>query len=329
MSIDLSNLPDDVLSYTNDRLYTFVEESLGHDEMMVIKIQSINNVRALINVPDIMAFFNFNSKEINALKERVCFVDEDKKLFLVEAGIKANIANLVLLLKEKANKETKRAKNRKPSSTSLQTSTQANNNQSILSTSNLSDVTIINSQLTPVISTTPELNSPNYYIHKICENIDNYCVNTFNNITLTNDVDYKIFMNVLNPSIDGTITCGCKTNIKLIFRSKSNAFQLSAYFKHIKKSRCIMMKKKRQGLNNVSNVNKSLLDVASQENNTSTASNIQNVPDEEIVDDGDESSQMVINDSITTVSNSHGRKRSLQSRSTSSITKKKTNHYSE
>ncbi|UJR29459.1 hypothetical protein I4U23_010671 [Adineta vaga] len=208
MPIDLSKLPDDVLSYTNDRLYTFIEETLGLDEMMVIKIQSINNVRALMNVPDIMAFFSFNSKEIIALKKRVCFVDEDNNLFLVKAGIKTNIENLVSSLRKKKNKETKRTKNHKPSSTSLQTSTQSNNDQSILSTSNVSDLTSINSQLTPLISTTPKINSPNYYIQKICDNIDKYCVNTFRSITLTNDVDYKIFMNMLNASTDGTITCG-------------------------------------------------------------------------------------------------------------------------
>ena len=60
MPIDLNNLSDDVLSYCNDRLYTFIEENLGVDEMMLIKMQSINNVRTLKNVSDIMAFLCFN-----------------------------------------------------------------------------------------------------------------------------------------------------------------------------------------------------------------------------------------------------------------------------
>jgi hypothetical protein len=87
MPIDLSNISDDVLSYSNDHLYTFIEESLGTDEMMLIKIQSINNVRALLNVPDLMAFLSFNSKEIVALKQRICFIDEDNERFMVKAGI--------------------------------------------------------------------------------------------------------------------------------------------------------------------------------------------------------------------------------------------------
>ena len=73
MLIDLNNLSDDVLSYCNDRLYTFIEENLGVDEMMLIKMQSINNVRTLINVPDIMALLCFNSKEIIEFKSRICF----------------------------------------------------------------------------------------------------------------------------------------------------------------------------------------------------------------------------------------------------------------
>jgi hypothetical protein len=108
MSIDLSNISDDVLSYSNDHLYTFIEESLGTDEMMLIKIQSINNVRALLNVPDLMGFLSFNSKEIVALKQRICFIDEDNERFMVKAGIKTNIDDLVLALKEKKkNKQNK------------------------------------------------------------------------------------------------------------------------------------------------------------------------------------------------------------------------------
>ena len=104
MPFDLNNLSDDVLSYCNDRLYTFIEENLGVNETMLIKMQSINNVRTLINVPDIMAFLCLNSKEIIELKSRICFIDEDNKRFMVKAGIKTNIDSLISALKEKRKK---------------------------------------------------------------------------------------------------------------------------------------------------------------------------------------------------------------------------------
>ncbi|CAF4870296.1 unnamed protein product [Rotaria sp. Silwood2] len=111
MSIDLNNLSDDLLSYRNDRLYTFIEENVGIDEMMIIKMQSINNVRILINVPDIMAFLSFNSKEIIEIKSRICFIDEDNKRFMVKAGIQINLDNLISVLKDKRKKTNKTNKN--------------------------------------------------------------------------------------------------------------------------------------------------------------------------------------------------------------------------
>ncbi len=321
MPIDLSNLSDDVLSYSNDRLHTFIEESLGTDEMMLIKIQSINNVRALLNVPDLMAFLSFNSKEVVALKQRICFIDEDNKRFMIKAGIKTNIDDLVLALKEKKKKETKQKRTYKSSSTSLQSSTQLNGDQSNASQLNASNLTSINSQLTQVFSTTPKINSPNYYIQKVSDSIEKFCVNTFKNIILLNDIDYVISVNILDANINGYIKCKCNTNIKLIFRSKSNVFQLSAYFKHIKSS-CIMIKKKKKELNNISSNNNNLSNLVVQDN-TSNINNSQDISDELILNEEDESFQTVNNDSITTASNSYETtKRSLSSRSTSNTTKK-------
>ena len=149
MPIDLNNLSDDVLSYCNDRLYTFIEENLGVDEMMLIKMQSINNVRTLINVPDIMAFLCFNSKEIIELKSRICFIDEDNKRFMVKAGIKTNIDSLISALKAKIKKQTKRTK-------TFNSSTQLNSDQSNTFASSISNLASIDSQLAPVFSTAPK-----------------------------------------------------------------------------------------------------------------------------------------------------------------------------
>jgi hypothetical protein len=227
-----------------------------------------------------------------------------------------------LALKEKRKKQTKQNKTYKSSSTLLQSSTQLNGDQSNASALNVSNLTSINSQLTPIFSTTSKINSPNYYIQKVSDCIEKFCVNTFKSIILSNDIDYVISVTILDADINGYIKCGCNTNIKLIFRSKSNVFQLSAYFKHVKSSRCIMIKKKKQGLNNISSTNNNLSNLVVQDN-TSNINNSQDISDELILNDEDESFQTTINDSITTASNSYGTtKRSLSSQSTSSTTKK-------
>ena len=314
MPIDLNNLSDDVLSYCNDRLYTFIEENLGVDEMMLIKMQSINNVRTLINVPDIMAFLCFNSKEIIELKSRICFIDEDNKRFMVKAGIKTNIDSLISALKAKIKKQTKRTK-------TFNSSTQLNSDQSNTFASSISNLASIDPQLAPVFSTTPKINSSYYYIHKISDNIEKFCVNTFENIILTNGIDYMVHLNILDADINGCINCGCNTSIKIGFRSKSNSFQLSAYLTHLKNSRCSMIKKKKQGLDKVCSINNKLSNFVLQDDNSNT-NNTQNVSDEKNFVDEDDNFSTTINNPIITASNGSGTKRSLASRSTSSITKK-------
>ncbi|CAF4395395.1 unnamed protein product [Rotaria sp. Silwood2] len=319
MSIDLNNLSDGVLSYCNDRLYKFIEENLGIDEMMVIKMQSINSVRTLINVPDIIAFLSFNSKEIIELKSRICFIDEDNKRFMVKAGIQTNIDNLISVLKDKRKKQTKR---RKTSKLSSQSSIQLNGDLFNASASNMSNSASIDSQLTLVFSTTPKINSPSYYIQKISDSIEKFCVNTFEKFILSNLVDYEIHVNILDADINGCIKCGCNTTIKIVFRSKSNSFQLSAYLKHLKNSRCTMIKKKKQGFDKLSSINNNLSNFVLQDDDNSNTNNIQNVSDEKNLDDEDSSFSTMINSSIKTSSNSSTKKRSLSPRSISSITKK-------
>ncbi|CAF1521410.1 unnamed protein product [Adineta steineri] len=242
---------------------------------------------------------------------------------MFKAGIKTNIDDLVLALKGKKRKEqNKKKRTYKTSSTSLQFSTQLNDDQSNASTLNISNLTMINSELTPIFSTAAKINLPNYYIQKVSDSIEKFCINTFKNISLLNDIDYMISVNILDADINEYIKCGCNTNIKLIFRSQSSVFQLSAYFKHIKNSCCTMIKKKKQAMNNILSTNNNLSNFIIIDN-TSNINNSQDISAELILNDEGESFQIVINDSITTASNSYETTtRSLSSRFTSNTTKK-------
>ena len=69
MSFNLHNLPDEVLFYSNEDFFLFVENFLGSDELKLIKIQSIKNTRALSHIPDIMAVIDIDCDEINNIKK--------------------------------------------------------------------------------------------------------------------------------------------------------------------------------------------------------------------------------------------------------------------
>lgn len=205
MSTDINNLSDDVLSYCNDRLYKFIEENLGINEMMVIKMQCINNVGALINVPDIMTFLSFNSKEIIELKSHICFIDDDDSTqFIVKAGIQTNIDNLISVLKNKRKKQMKRMKTSRSSS---QLSIQLHDDVPDAFASNMSNLATTDSQLALVFPSTSNISSPNYYIQKISDSIEKFSVCTFEKLILKNEIDYKIHLNIQNADIQGCIKC--------------------------------------------------------------------------------------------------------------------------
>ncbi|CAF4035091.1 unnamed protein product [Rotaria magnacalcarata] len=180
MPVDLNNLPDDILSYRNNCLYKFIEENFGTDEMMLIKMQSINNISTLITVPDIMAFLNFNCKEIIELKNRICFIGDDNNQFMVKSGIQTNINNLISALKEKRKKQMKRTKPSKPSS---QSSTQLDSDQSNTSSLNISNLTSTDSQLTPNDDNSNTNNTENVSDDENLGVDDSFSTTTNNSIT--------------------------------------------------------------------------------------------------------------------------------------------------
>ena len=245
MTIDLNNLPDEVLFYSNDQFYKFIEDCLGVDEMKLLKLQSIKNVRTLLNVPDVFAIFSINCKELADLKNTICFIDDDDaKNIIVKSGIKAGIDYLMAALKEKNNKYIKRKKNSKPSPSSLSSITNHSNANTPLSNTPISDS--IDSSLTSTPTGTPNLMPINDYLDLISNSIEKFSINTFKNVILNNNDDYVICLTLLHTNISGHIKCGCKTTIKLCFRPHRNSFQLSSYFRHLKGSRCSMIKKKKR-----------------------------------------------------------------------------------
>jgi hypothetical protein len=316
MTIDLNNLSDEVLFYSNDQFYKFIEENIGVDEMMLIKLQSIKSSRTLINVPDVLAILSFKCKEIVELKNRICFIDEDDdKNFVVKSGIKTNIIDLITALKEKNNKHIKRKKNSKSSSPKL------NDLQSNTSSSNVSSLDSNESQLTPVLSTAPTFMSTNHYIQLISDSIEKFSLHTFENIILKNNIDYVICLTILGAEINGCIKCGCNTTIKISFRSKSKSFQLSAYLKHLINTRCCMIKRKKQGLDKVHGIMNKLSDTILQDNDCSNIDDVNDFDEEDLINQND-SSQTTTNISTRSSSNSSGNKRSLPPPSTSSTTKR-------
>ena len=114
MNFDLNNLPDEVLFYSNEDFFLFVEKCLGSDGSELVKILGIKNTRALIHIPNIMAIIDLDCDEINNIKKRICF-DTKNKSFVIKPGIKYAVQDFIDSLRKKNADYTKRAKRTKQS----------------------------------------------------------------------------------------------------------------------------------------------------------------------------------------------------------------------
>ncbi|CAF1521394.1 unnamed protein product [Adineta steineri] len=95
---EISTLPNDLWSYSDDAFYSFLKGFAGDVEGEILEIQCIKNIRILLKVPDIFSFFQMNCKETFDLKKKACFVDDDMK-FMVQSGIKYDIEQFIDSLK--------------------------------------------------------------------------------------------------------------------------------------------------------------------------------------------------------------------------------------
>ena len=127
MNFDLNSLPGEILFYSNDLFFSFVEKCLGSDELHLIKIQGIKNTRALIHIPDIMAILDLDCDEIDDLRKK-CFNTKNKG-FVVKEGVKCGIIDFIESAKKKNSNYVKQLKRIKIGS-QVESNDQFNDNSS-------------------------------------------------------------------------------------------------------------------------------------------------------------------------------------------------------
>ena len=320
MIVDLNNLSNEVLFYSNDEFYQFIENCLGVDEMILLKLQSIKNVRTLIHVPNVFSILSINCKELRELKTRLCFIDEDDKMnIIIKSGIKAGFDDLIAVLKEKTNKNNKRAKRTQSSSVPIYPATNDTpSNQSLL---NASSLDASDSSSISTLATTPKPQSIDDYVQLIMESVEKFSYCTLKNNLLKNNSDYSICLNSLNGRVDGYIKCGCRTKIKIAFRPNTNYFQLSPFFKHLKNTRCSMMKSKRQMVHKNLDTTIHSIHNTTADNDCSTFDDNNDDINEEQVNNKPENIQIITHTSSSNLVDSSAMKRSNPN-SLSNIAKK-------
>ena len=101
---DLSVLPDDVLTYCEDKFFQLINTLVGNDIVEILKIQSINSTQSFINTKDPLTIFQLDCPDLLSIKERLCFKLSNGN-FVIKIGIESSLKYLTAIfkLKQKQN----------------------------------------------------------------------------------------------------------------------------------------------------------------------------------------------------------------------------------
>ncbi|CAF1342308.1 unnamed protein product, partial [Didymodactylos carnosus] len=97
---DISQLPTDILSYSNDQFFDFIKKYVGAVECEILEKQAIKNVRLLLHIKDPFSLFDVNCEDLVDLKRRACFIYPNTNEYVVRPGIKYNIEHVTELLRK-------------------------------------------------------------------------------------------------------------------------------------------------------------------------------------------------------------------------------------
>jgi len=101
---DTSVLPNNIFSLKGDVFYECIQQLVGEMLCEILKIQLIDSAQALMDCDDLFNIFQYNSPEINCLRDKACFktVNGD---YIVKRGIITNLSWLKTLLNSKKEEQ--------------------------------------------------------------------------------------------------------------------------------------------------------------------------------------------------------------------------------
>ncbi|CAF1656717.1 unnamed protein product [Rotaria magnacalcarata] len=232
-SLDISQLPHDVLIYSNQRFFDFIESFCGKDEADLLSIKAIRSADSFLSVQDVYSIFAIDSENVIEIQARYAFKNRNGT-FTVKPGIKSSLNYISSLLTEMKTKTAKRKKTAlvsTPSILSIQSTV------SILSTVSIASSYSINSSpgdsaITPFVSTKTVTEHHEF----ITTSIEQWCNQNKNDLNLRNlnfvcGIDYHLKFSSSLDKVAVICSCGLKS---FLVRADSGNFKVSNYFRHLK-----------------------------------------------------------------------------------------------
>ncbi|CAF1245692.1 unnamed protein product [Rotaria sordida] len=242
--LDTSRLPDDILSYTDQRFYDFVESFLGKLHSRLLAQLHISSVPCFLLTENPCAIFNMDIDDeiLEKLSKEIC-VKLKNNQFIVKPGIENSFKCLKQLLSKKTEEKLKKKRKGQQRSTNL-------GNTISTQSSSFSSASISLSQ--PLSATNSlsllTLDEHRQYLLNLIQQwcIDNKSSLQLNQLELKEGVDFTFFFLTVNDGLEATVECKCGSKISL--GKNLDKIQLSNFYKHLKDTKCsnIMALKKKE-----------------------------------------------------------------------------------
>jgi hypothetical protein len=101
---DPSVIPNNILTLRGDEFFKCVKQLGGEVICDLLKIQLINSTETFMNTNDLFEIFQYNSPEINCLRDKIYFKTENDG-YILKSGIRTNLSQLTNLLNETKNRQ--------------------------------------------------------------------------------------------------------------------------------------------------------------------------------------------------------------------------------
>jgi hypothetical protein len=236
---DLGRVPDDVLSYTDQSFYDFVETFTGKIHARILALLHISSVPCFLLTENPCAILTMDIEDemLRTLNQEACFKLKNNQ-YIVKPGIENSFKCLKELLSKKTEETLKKTK-----SNVKQLSGKAANSISTTSFSLSSSSISMSQSLSSTALSSPLTTDEHrqYLLNFIRQwSIDNIENLQLNESQLNENDDFTFYFSTINDVLEANVVCKCGSKINL--GKNAEKFQLSNYYKHLKDTKCSNMK---------------------------------------------------------------------------------------
>lgn len=248
--VDLSKLPQDAMSYQDDKFYCLVKSVSSPVVADILKCQAINSIYVFLHTRDVVGALQLPTKTLDAVREKACYLLDDST-YVVLPGINSSIEYLTELFRRKNFEQTKPVIKKKfvssDSSSAAMITTTISSPPTTITSAALSATSTLSTASQPFAQMIPT-----DHHSMITKSISKWTSNKEKEFGLTEskfEEGKEYTLTVSSSAASATILCRCGTKLSMPKPNGQSHFNLSNYYRHVQSMKCYVLRNKRSHSN--------------------------------------------------------------------------------